>query len=85
MKTKITNIAFDPRIATAPGNGVKGVNSLNGLVPIELGETVEVEISDAELRAARATGWFHIGDNPPPPPSYFNQTIAQRRAGGNFR
>lgn len=45
---KITNIEKGPR----------GVNTVNGPVLIEPGQTVDVELSDVELKVAKATGWF---------------------------
>lgn len=80
MKIKITNIAYDPNIPAGSGGGSKGVHTLAGPRMIALGETVEVEMSEAELTSARGTGWFHFGDNPPAAPEYLNMTIAQRRA-----
>lgn len=38
--------------------GPKGLNAKNGLVYVEAGKTVDVEISDAEAASAKATGWF---------------------------
>lgn len=40
-------------------SGPKGVHTVNGLVYIEAGKTSdELDISDGELKAAKATGWF---------------------------
>lgn len=41
--------------------GPRGVNTTSGPVLIEPGQSVEVELSDAELKVAKATGWFKIG------------------------
>lgn len=38
--------------------GPKGVNGPGGLVLIEAGQTVEVELEEAELVSSLATGWF---------------------------
>lgn len=38
--------------------GPKGLNTVSGLVNVEPGQTVDVEISDAEAKSAKATGWF---------------------------
>lgn len=46
-------------------NGPKGVNAPGGLVLIEAGQTVEVELVEAELASALATGWF---EEPKPHP-----------------
>lgn len=41
--------------------GIRGFHSTEGLVEIAPGQTAEgVEISDAELRSAKRTGWFEI-------------------------
>ncbi|RUX08221.1 MAG: hypothetical protein EOS71_00520 [Mesorhizobium sp.] len=45
---KITNTQKGPR----------GVNTLEGAVLVDPGQTVEVKLSDAELKVAKATGWF---------------------------
>lgn len=47
---KITNTQTGPR----------GVNSLTGSVIVEPGQTVDIDVSDAELKVAKATGWFKI-------------------------
>lgn len=39
-------------------NGPKGLNTEAGLVYVNAGETVDVEISDAEAKSAKGTGWF---------------------------
>lgn len=39
-------------------SGPKGLNTVNGLVYVEAGETVDVEISEAEAKSAKRTGWF---------------------------
>lgn len=48
---KITNTQAGPR----------GVNTVNGPVLIEPGETVDVELAKGELDHVRATGWFDLG------------------------
>lgn len=52
---KITNISQGPR----------GLNTTvdKQLVPVlvEPGETVDVDLSDAEVKVAKATGWFKFG------------------------
>lgn len=41
--------------------GIRGFNSVDGLVEIAPGQTAEgVEMVDAELRASSRTGWFEI-------------------------
>lgn len=51
---KITNIQKGPR----------GVNTLAGTVLIEPGQTVEAELSAAEHKVAKATGWFDFEGKP---------------------
>ncbi len=51
---KITNIEKGPR----------GVNTLAGAVLIDPGQTVDVELSAAEHKVAKATGWFDIEGKP---------------------
>jgi len=38
--------------------GPRGLNTKDGPVLVEPGQTVDVELSDAELKVAKATGWF---------------------------
>ena len=40
--------------------GPRGVNSVNGVVLIEVGQTVEVEMTDAEFASAKSTGHFEF-------------------------
>jgi len=47
---KVTNIEKGPR----------GINAKGGTVLVDPGETVEVEVSAAELKVAKATGWFEF-------------------------
>jgi hypothetical protein len=47
----ITNVSKGPR----------GVNSESGPVLIEPGQTVEVELTEAEAKIAKATEWFKFG------------------------
>ncbi|MEH6676139.1 hypothetical protein [Phenylobacterium sp.] len=39
-------------------SGPKGLNTVNGLVYVERGQTVDVEISEGEAASAKRTGWF---------------------------
>lgn len=38
--------------------GPRGINAVGGAVLIEPGQTVDVEVSEAELKVAKTTGWF---------------------------
>lgn len=44
--------------------GPRGVNTVNGPVLIEPGQTVEVELAKGEIEHVRATGWFEFGKAP---------------------
>lgn len=48
---KITNTSQGPR----------GVNTVEGPVLLEPGQSVDVELSEAEAKVARSTGWFKFG------------------------
>lgn len=39
-------------------SGPKGLNTERGLVYVEAGKSVDVEISEAEAASAKKTGWF---------------------------
>ncbi|TPM39370.1 hypothetical protein FJ951_27060 [Mesorhizobium sp. B2-2-3] len=45
---KVTNMQVGPR----------GLNTKDGPVLVEPGQTVDVDLSDAELKVAKGTGWF---------------------------
>ncbi|MGV1985595.1 hypothetical protein ACQZ5N_03175 [Agrobacterium sp. 22-221-1] len=47
---KVTNVSKGPR----------GLNAVAGAVLVEPGETVEVEISEVELKVSKGTGWFEF-------------------------
>ncbi|PZR88361.1 MAG: hypothetical protein DI537_23780 [Stutzerimonas stutzeri] len=48
---KITNIEKGPR----------GLNTKDGAILVEPGQTVDAELSAAEEKVARGTGWFEFG------------------------
>jgi hypothetical protein len=48
---KVTNIDEGPR----------GLNTEDGPVLVEPGQSVDVKLSDAEAKIAKATGWFDFG------------------------
>lgn len=50
MQTRITNIT----------ESEKGVNPIGGPIEIKPGQTVEVDLPEAEMAISRATGWFEI-------------------------
>ena len=49
---KVTNISKGPR----------GLNAKEGPVLLEVGQSVDVEMSDDELKVSKATGWFEFGN-----------------------
>jgi hypothetical protein len=44
--------------------GPKGLNTEAGLVYVEAGQTVDVELSASEAASAKATGWFSTAKDP---------------------
>lgn len=48
---KVTNISKGPR----------GLNTKIGPVLVEPGQTVDVEMEDAEIKVSKATEWFEFG------------------------
>ena len=44
--------------------GPKGLNTEAGLVYVEAGQTVDVEVSEAEAASAKKTGWFAKAKDP---------------------
>ncbi|XKI87793.1 hypothetical protein ACIU1A_09255 [Mesorhizobium sp. ORM16] len=48
---KVTNTQAGPR----------GLNTKDGPVLVEPGQTVDADLSDAELKVAKGTGWFEFG------------------------
>jgi hypothetical protein len=44
--------------------GPKGLHTEAGLVYVEAGQTVDVEVSEAEAASAKATGWFSKAKDP---------------------
>jgi len=53
---KITNTQKGPR----------GLNAVSGQVLVDPGQTVDVELSAAELKIAKGTNWFTIEEVEPP-------------------
>lgn len=51
---KVTNISKGPR----------GLNAKTGPVLVEVDQTVDVDMSDDELKVSKATGWFEFGNKP---------------------
>lgn len=51
---KVTNISAGPR----------GLNTMDGPVLVEPMATVEVELSEAEYKVSKGTGWFDFSGEP---------------------
>lgn len=71
---QITNISKGPR----------GVNGPSGPVLIEAGETAEIDLSEAEAKIAKATGWFEFGESEPEEPVEPAGLKAEHRGGGRY-
>lgn len=65
-------------------SGPKGLNTERGLVYVEAGKSVDVEISDAEAASAKKTGWFSRpkveDDESDGPKGLEDHTVAELRA-----
>ena len=55
MTVTLTNIAAGPRVINA-----------EPVILLQAGATADVVMNDAELKAAKATGWFAMGAKSPP-------------------
>jgi hypothetical protein len=72
---KITNISQGPR----------GVNTPSGPVLIEPGQEVDVELSAAEAKVSKATGWFDMsGKAKAEPAGEPTGLVASHRGGGRY-
>ena len=40
--------------------GPRGINTVNGPVLVEPGQSVEVEVLESELKVSKGTGWFEF-------------------------
>lgn len=47
---KVTNICAGPR----------GINTVSGAVLLDPGQTLDLDVSAAELKVSKGTGWFDI-------------------------
>lgn len=65
--------------------GPRGVNAIGGPVLIEPGQTADVEMSAAELKVAKATGWFDISGKAKTEPANAEPgTLEARETGGGW-
>lgn len=71
---KITNISDGPR----------GVNTDAGPVLIDPKATIEVELSEAEYKVSKGTGWFEFDSEPKPVEPAETGPLAQHRGGGRY-
>lgn len=44
--------------------GPRGLNAISGPVMLDPGQTIDVEMSEAEAKIAKDTGWFEFGKAP---------------------
>lgn len=65
-------------------SGPKGVHTTKGLVYIEPGKSAELDVTEAELASAKATGWFSrpkaADDDDDAPKELAHMTVAELRA-----
>lgn len=60
--------------------GPRGLNTKDGLVLVEPGETVDVELEAAERKVAEGTGWFELGEDAEDGGSLSSLTIPELKA-----
>lgn len=65
-------------------DGPRGVNTTSGPFLIEPGQTVEVELSAAEAKVSKATGWFDMDGEAKPAEPAASGLTAQHRGGGRY-
>ncbi|KNY36091.1 hypothetical protein [Agrobacterium sp. SUL3] len=46
--------------ATNISKGPRGLNSTNGPILVEPGESVEIDLNEVELKVSKGTGWFEF-------------------------
>lgn len=66
--------------------GPRGLNAKDGPVLLDPGQTVDVEMSDAELKVAKATGWFSFAGKDSAKSAEFqgHALKAVHRGGGSY-
>ena len=74
---------------TNADKGPRGVNTVDGLVMLDPGQSVEAELTEGEAKAAERTGWFEIDGKAPAKRSAPEQTaatglIAKHAGGGSW-
>lgn len=64
-------------------SGPKGVHTTKGLVYVEAGKSADLDVSEAEAAAAKATGWFSrpkVEDDDDGPKSLDDHTVPELKA-----
>lgn len=61
--------------------GPRGLNAISGPVMLDPGQSVDVEMSEAEAKIAEATGWFEFGGSEVAEPAGLT---AKHVGGGRF-
>lgn len=64
--------------------GPRGLNAISGPVMLDPGQSIDVELSEAETKIARATGWFEFSENEPENPVEPAGLKAEHRGGGRY-
>ncbi|WP_312416683.1 hypothetical protein [Shinella sp.] len=71
---KVTNISAGPR----------GLNTKAGPVLVEPKDTVEVELSEAEYKVSKGTGWFDFSGEPVKPVDEFKAPFEAKDKGAGW-
>lgn len=64
-------------------SGPKGVHTTKGLVYVEAGKSADLDVSEAEAAAAKATGWFSrpkVEDDDDGPKGLDDHTVPELKA-----
>ncbi len=64
--------------------GPRGLNAISGPVMLDPGQSIEVDLSEAEAKIAQATGWFEFGEPEPEKPVEPAGLKAEHRGGGRY-
>lgn len=71
---RITNTQIGPR----------GLNTIAGPVMLDPGQTIDAEMSEAEAKVAKATGWFEFGKAKAEKTFEPTGATAEHRGGGRY-
>lgn len=64
--------------------GPRGLNAISGPVMLDPGQSIDVEMSEAEAKIAKATGWFEFGKAKSEKPAEPTGATAEHRGGGRY-